>query len=95
MTNEEAIIILESIQPSFGGKHTFSESKRCVAIEMAISALVKQSEIIRCEDCKHLQKWRSEESAKKFGQIYECARNVLNCPKSEDFCSRAERREDE
>lgn len=54
-----------------------------------------ESEIVRCKDCKHLQKWRSEESAKKFGQIYECARNVLNCPKPEDFCSRAERREDE
>ena len=53
-----------------------------------------ETEIVRCMDCKHLQKWRSEESAKKFGQIYECARNVLNCPKPEDFCSRAERRED-
>lgn len=51
-------------------------------------------QIVRCKDCKHLQKWRSEESAKKFGQIYECARNVLNCPKSEDFCSCAERREE-
>lgn len=50
-------------------------------------------EIIRCKDCKHIQKWRSKESAKKFGQIYECARNVLNCPKPEDFCSRAERKE--
>jgi hypothetical protein len=50
-----------------------------------------ETEIVRCMDCKHLQKWRSEESAKKFGQIYECARNVLNCPKPEDFCSRAER----
>jgi hypothetical protein len=52
-----------------------------------------QSEIIRCKDCKHLQKWRSEESAKKFGQIYECARNVFDCPKPEDFCSHAERKE--
>jgi hypothetical protein len=52
-----------------------------------------QPEIIRCKDCKHLKKWRSEESAKKFGQIYECARNVFDCPKPEDFCSRAERKE--
>lgn len=51
-----------------------------------------QPEIIRCKDCEHLQKWRSEESAKKFGQMYECARHVLNCPKPEDFCSRAERK---
>lgn len=52
-----------------------------------------QPEIIRCKDCKHIQKWRSEESAKKFGQIYECAKNVLACPKPEDYCSYAERRE--
>lgn len=51
-----------------------------------------QPEIIRCKDCKHLQKWRSEESAKEFGQIYACARNVFDCPKPEDFCSFAERR---
>lgn len=50
-------------------------------------------ELVRCKDCKHLQKWRSEESAKKFGQIYECGKDVLDCPKTEDFCSRAERRE--
>jgi hypothetical protein len=53
-----------------------------------------QPEIIWCKDCEHVRKWRSEESAKKFGQIYECARGVLNCPKPEDFCSKAERREE-
>ena len=52
-----------------------------------------QPEIIRCKNCKHLQKWRSEESAKKFGQIYECVINVLTCPKPDDFCSCGERRE--
>ena len=51
-----------------------------------------QPENIRCKDCKHSRKWRSEESAKKFGQIYGCARNVFDCPKPEDFCSHAERR---
>ena len=54
-----------------------------------------QSEIIRCKNCKHLQKWRSEESAKKFGQSYTCARNVLYCPKPDDFCSYGERREED
>ena len=51
-----------------------------------------QPEIIRCKDCKHLQKCRSEESAKKFGQIYTCAKNVFDCPKPKDFCSHGERR---
>ena len=54
----------------------------------------KQPEITRCKDCKYLQKWRSEESAKKFGQIYECARNVFDCPKPDDYCSWAERKTD-
>ena len=53
-----------------------------------------QPEVIRCKECKHLHKWRSEESAKKFGQIYTCAKDVLNCPKPEDFCSRPERKQD-
>ena len=53
-----------------------------------------QPEIIRCKDCKHVRKWRDEESAKKFGQVYECARGVFACPKPEDFCSHAERIEE-
>lgn len=60
-----------------------------IGVKKGLSA---QPKIIRCKDCKHLQKWRSEESAKEFGQIYACARNVFNCPKPEDFCSFAERR---
>lgn len=52
-----------------------------------------ESEIIQCKDCKHLLKWRSEESAKKFGQSYTCVRNVLYCPKPDDFCSYGERME--
>lgn len=63
------------------------------AIDIIIAVPSAQPEIIRCKDCKHIQRWRSEESAKEFGQIYACARNVFNCPKPEDFCSRAERKE--
>lgn len=53
-----------------------------------------QPEIVRCKDCKHVFRYRSEESAKKFGQIYECRHGVLNLPKLNDFCSKAERRTD-
>ena len=53
-----------------------------------------QSEIIRCKNCKHIQQWRSEESAKKFGQILECRKNVIVCPKPDDFCSYGERMEE-
>jgi hypothetical protein len=76
----------------YGDVHTPDEMAEYRAIEELPSA---QPEVVRCKDCKHIQKWRSEESAKKFGQIYECAGGVLNCPKPEDFCSHAERRTDE
>ena len=52
-------------------------------------------ELIRCKDCKYVSTWRSKESARKFGQIYECLRDNLYNPHPRDFCSRAERREDE
>lgn len=42
MTNKEAIMILESIQPSCGEKYSFSESEIYEAIDMAISAIEKQ-----------------------------------------------------
>ena len=66
----------------------------CSDVQAIMDLPPVQPEIIMCEDCEHVRKWRSEESAKKFGQIYECARGVLACPKPEDFCSRAERREE-
>ena len=42
MTAKEAIMILESIQPSCGEKYSFSESEIYEAIDMAIEALEKQ-----------------------------------------------------
>lgn len=53
-----------------------------------------EPEIIRCKDCKYHQKWRSEEAARKFGQAYTCEKNILYCPKPEDFCSCAARKID-
>ena len=50
-----------------------------------------EPEIVRCKDCKYVTRCRSEESARKFGQIYECRRRVFDAPKSDDYCSKAER----
>lgn len=58
-------------------------------------AQAEQPDLIRCRDCKYVRTWRSESSAKKYGQIYECVKGVLFCPEADDFCSRAERQEDE
>lgn len=93
MTNGEAVNWIINISADIGK----AEHRDLWHYEQALSEIREmlepvQSEIIRCKDCKHIQTWRSEESAKKFGQIYECARSVLNCPKPEDFCSYAEMR---
>lgn len=53
-----------------------------------------QTEIIWCKDCKNVREWRSEEAAKKFGQIYECVRGVLMCPGPKDYCSKAKRKKE-
>lgn len=47
--------------------------------------------VVRCRDCKHVRKWRSEESAKKFGQVYECMKYIIPCPNPNDYCSCGER----
>lgn len=52
----------------------FSEEEH-EALGMAIDALntlAARPEIIMCKDCKYLQEVRSEESARKFGQISSC-----------------------
>ena len=52
-------------------------------------------DLVRCGECKHVIKVRSESAAEKFGQIYECRKEVLNCPNLTSFCSYGERRNDE
>ena len=92
---EFGITYAKAINKSTGEvKELFKEGNKALneAVERLKELPSAEPEIIRCENCKHIQKWRSEESAKKFGQIYECARSVLACPKPDDFCSRAERR---
>ena len=61
-------------------------------IKALLSADVVQ--VVRCRDCKYVRKYRSEESAKKFGQVYECVRYTIPCPNPDDFCSYGERKEE-
>ena len=63
---------------------------RCT--EKKTDMLEKVPEIIRCKDCRYVRRWRDDESAKKFGQIYECVKEVFLNPKEDNFCSKAERR---
>ena len=95
ISRQAAIDMLEKAMCEDGFRSETGLIHKTTAYEIIRHLPSAQPEIIRCKDCKHIQKWRSEESAKKFGQIYECAINVLNCPKPEDFCSHAERKTDE
>lgn len=52
------------------------------------------ADIIRCKDCKHFEKWRTSESAKRFGQVYECELCVITSPSPDDYCSKAKRKEE-
>ena len=52
MTMEEAIVILGNERPCCGEKVTYTESERCEAYDMAISALREQEERSKgCEFC--------------------------------------------
>ena len=48
------------------------------------------SGLLKCKDCKYLQKLRSPDSAKKYGQIYECSLGVMSNFTPDDYCSKAE-----
>lgn len=54
---------------------------------------IQSKPLVRCRDCEHFMKHRSEKSAKKFGQIYECECGRLTLPEPDDFCSRPKRKE--
>jgi hypothetical protein len=53
------------------------------------------ADIIKCKDCKHFEAWRTPEAAEKYGQIYECSLLVITNPSPDDYCSKAERKEEE
>ena len=53
------------------------------------------ADIIRCKDCKYLERWRYSEDAKKNGQLYYCSLLVITNPSPDDYCSKAERKEEE
>ena len=103
MTNEEAIKLIDDRMCFGRGK--WSEHHRPVideywqAGEMAIKAL-EQPEIIRCKDCKHWipydwmfsEMWQSKNMADYPEDEIGC--NLCDMAmKSNDFCSRGERRE--
>lgn len=54
------------------------------------------ADILKCKDCKYLQKLRfPEQVIKKYGQIYECGLDAMPDPTPDDYCSRAKRKEGE
>lgn len=95
ISRQAAIDVLEERLRANGYSNValVSELNRSIGYLMRLPSA--ESEIIQCKDCKYLLKWRSEESVKKFSQIYECGKGILMNPVPKDFCSKAERRTDE
>lgn len=86
---ETAIIVLKNLQDwlYFSAMNGGTSIQR-EAIDIAIGAL-KQSEIIRCKDCKHYQ----FADNRAFGfPVRGCCRIGFEDVDEDDFCSRAERR---
>ena len=84
MTREEA-----KREILFAKREVMADSWIDKAYDMAIKALA-QPEIVRCKDCKY---WREHKYAKETKRyIPFCGFNAIYT-KSDDFCSRAERRE--
>ena len=82
MTREEAIGM---IKDDMRLHHDYLSGNYRKALRMAISAL-EQPEIIRCKECKEFRRWIDTD-------ITFCDRTESEA-KEDDFCSRAERREE-
>lgn len=97
MTNENAINILRHLIPPRTSKAAFDAFRQ--AIEMAIEALI-EPKIIRCKDCKYWipydwmfsEVWRSKNMADYPEDEIGCKFCDMTM-KTNDFCSRAEKRE--
>ena len=50
-------------------------------------------DIIKCKDCKYLERWRTPERSEQFSYLYVCGKYVISSPSSDDYCSKAERKE--
>lgn len=94
MTNKEVIYFLDEVRKILLADKSWLESTIQPineAFDKAISALQEQLEIVRCKDCKY---WREHKYAKETKRyIPFCGFNAIYT-KSDDFCSRAERREE-
>lgn len=49
------------------------------------------TDIIKCKDCRHFEKWRYSEASEKHGQLYSCGLLVICSPSPDDYCSKAEK----
>ena len=91
MTTEEAIETLKANYPDA----CYEQLRE--AVDVAIFAL-KKPDIIRCRDCKHQIKNFYEDKRRKDGGYYvygcELSNDYSHVCLDDDFCSRAERREE-
>ena len=93
MTNEEAIKKMQAVKAyMISGNPIWSVTEMGEAFDMAIEAL-KQPQIIRCKDCKHRDANRCVPPHMDCEQLDGTDEWWLEV-KDDDYCSRAERREE-
>ena len=85
MTRQEAI---ERIKNDIELNHNCLANEYITALNMAIEAL-EQEGIIRCGDCKHYREYEPDADYDGW-----CSLDRVTDVNKEDFCSRAERREE-
>lgn len=49
-------------------------------------------DVMRCKDCKYFEKWRNPDG--QFSNLYVCRKYVISNPSLDDYCSKAEKREE-
>ena len=62
--------------------------------EMFIGVIRRQPELVRCRDCKFCKKYYHGAESNLGMVTYECIRGLLYTVTADEFCSKAERKEE-
>lgn len=91
MTKSEALSVLKNAAFLGTEEDAAKVTEAIDTIERAVDAVP----VVLCKDCKYVSTVRTPESARKFGQLYDCGVGVFGSPSADDFCSYGERREED
>lgn len=70
------------------------DTEEVVQLASEILSSLVSVDIMRCKDCKYLEKWRTLERDGQISHLYLCRKYVISNPSLDDYCSKAEKREE-